>query len=751
MVSRRSLTALLVAATTLAIGGATAVGATPHRSHARPKPAGAAPAAAAPVADTASPLAVPGGLGALPCAGGSSPIKHVIYLQFDNTHLRRDRANVPSDLEQMPHLLNFLRGNGTLLANDHTQLISHTANGILTSLTGVYPDRHGQSVANSFRYYHPDGTTGTGVSFAYWTDGIFDPTTSTPSDTAPNMVTDTGKQAPAPWVPYTRAGCDFGAAGLANMELENTGPDVPKVFGAGSPEAQEAMTDPDKAAADFVGIAVHCAKGGTSVCAGSTDAKPDLLPDEPGGYTGFDALFGNKYVAPVISPNGPVQTLSGKTIEDTHGNVGFPGFDGMTPDVSLSYVAAMQEHGIPVTYAYLSDAHDNHSTGVDTGPYGPGEAGYVSQLHDYDQAFARFFDRLQSDGINRSNTLFVVTVEEGDHFAGGPPSNPSCDGVTTPCRYSHVTCPSTSMATCPGNAVGEVNVNLRGLLATQRNNTTPFDVHSDMAPAFYLTGDPARDATVTRTFEHDVAALRASNPYAGHDVAVSRQLIDPVGMRLLHMVTGDPLRTPTFISFLNPDMFGYAGGTTCTAASPCSQVQPGFAWNHGGLVPEVANTWIGMVGPGVRHLGKTHRPWTDHTDLRPTMLALAGLRDDYGHDGRAILSVLTRGALPAGLRTHTELVKRLGAALKQIDAPFGVVGEDGIAASTKAIKGSNAVYSRIENRIARLTVRRNRLADRIAPALDAATFDGDPVGAAQARAWIAQAHAIIRAANRLSR
>src|SRR5689334_16842693 len=141
-----------------------------------------------------------------PCQLGnkSGHIQHVIYLQFDNTHYRRDRPNVPSDLEQMPHLLNFLRGNGTLLANDHTQLISHTANGILTSLTGVYPDRHGQAVANSFRYYHPDGTTGTGVSFAYWTDGIFDPTTSTPSDTAPNMVTDTGKQAPAPWVPYTR-------------------------------------------------------------------------------------------------------------------------------------------------------------------------------------------------------------------------------------------------------------------------------------------------------------------------------------------------------------------------------------------------------------------------------------------------------------------------------------------------------------------------------------------------------------------
>jgi hypothetical protein len=96
-------------------------------------------------------------------------IKHVIYVQFDNTHFLRDNPNVPSDLEQMPHLLNFIKDNGTLLANDHTVLISHTATGILTSLTGVYPDRMGQPVSNSFRYFKTDGTTRTGVSFAYWT------------------------------------------------------------------------------------------------------------------------------------------------------------------------------------------------------------------------------------------------------------------------------------------------------------------------------------------------------------------------------------------------------------------------------------------------------------------------------------------------------------------------------------------------------------------------------------------------------
>jgi len=108
---------------------------------------------------------------ALNSAGGQ--IKHVIYVQFDNVHFTRDNAHVPSDLEQMPHLLNFIRGNGTLLTNHHTPLISHTADDILTSLTGVYPDRHGQAVANSFGFFTPPGSTsfdGFASSFAYWTD-----------------------------------------------------------------------------------------------------------------------------------------------------------------------------------------------------------------------------------------------------------------------------------------------------------------------------------------------------------------------------------------------------------------------------------------------------------------------------------------------------------------------------------------------------------------------------------------------------
>src|SRR5215471_14434495 len=67
--------------------------------------------------------------------GDNGKIKHVIYLQFDNVHFTRDNPNVPSDLEQMPHLLNFMKSNGTFDTNDHTILISHTGGGILSSLT----------------------------------------------------------------------------------------------------------------------------------------------------------------------------------------------------------------------------------------------------------------------------------------------------------------------------------------------------------------------------------------------------------------------------------------------------------------------------------------------------------------------------------------------------------------------------------------------------------------------------------------
>src|SRR4051812_39656256 len=247
-------------------------------------------------------------------AGGQ--IKHVVHITFDNVHLRRDNPNVPSDLEQMPNLLNFVLNNGTISGNHHTPLISHTATDILTALTGVYGDRMGVPVANSYGFFRADGSVGFQGSFLYWT--------ALSADGQPQMINEAGKIHPAPWVPFTRAGCDVGAFSVANIEFENVGSDIDNVFGPTSAEHNEAASNRTLATADFEGIAVHCAKGSPR-CA---NGQPDVLKDEPGGYVGFDALFGNKFVAPAVT-NGQVGVLdtNGLLIADSHGNPGFPGFN----------------------------------------------------------------------------------------------------------------------------------------------------------------------------------------------------------------------------------------------------------------------------------------------------------------------------------------------------------------------------------------------------------------------------------------
>ncbi|MBO0686439.1 MAG: hypothetical protein J2P45_25100, partial [Candidatus Dormibacteraeota bacterium] len=232
-------------------------------------------------------------------------VQHVVNLVFDNVHLTRDNPNVPSDLEQMPNLLNFITGNGTMISHEHTPLIAHTATDILSSLTGLYGDRMGIPIANSFGYYNTNAAASFSSSFGYWTDHL-----NGSNDKTFLMTTENGKNTPAPWVPFTRTGCDYGAAGTANLEFENTNPDIPNVFGAGSPEDLERQQNNAKATADFVGIAIHCGKG-EQVCSQATGARPDLLPDEPGGYSGFSALYGAKYTDALISPNGPLQSLDG--------------------------------------------------------------------------------------------------------------------------------------------------------------------------------------------------------------------------------------------------------------------------------------------------------------------------------------------------------------------------------------------------------------------------------------------------------
>ena len=641
-------------------------------------------------------------------------IHHVIALQFDNFHLTRDNPNVPSDLEQIPSLLNFMRGKGILFNNMHTPLISHTANDILTTQTGLYGDRHGNPIANSWRYYNPDGTTSGSASFSYWTDPV------SAIDPEFNMVTQRGVNAPATWVAYTRAGCNFGAAGAANVVLENTGADVSTVFGANSPQAIETRSNPDQAYADFVGIGVHCALG-DPVCSAAHGGVPDLLPSEPGGYQGYSALFGAKYVNPVISPEGPLRDLSGKIIKSPAGYPGFTGtskingFDYLTPNVTLGWVASMQEHNIPVTYTYLTNAHNK----IGGGTYGPGEAGYVANLKADDTAFAAFFQRLANDGINASNTLFVISSDEGDHFVGGDPSPAGCDGVTIPCTYSKI---------------GEVNGNLTGLLAQQTGTTTPFSVHADMAPNFYLTGHQAPDAT-TSAFEKAVGSLTARNPITGQVDQVTQQMAGPAQMKILHMVNADPARTPTFTMFANPSYFLFAGPPDCGGQS-CITIGSGFAWNHGSTNQEVVTTWTGMVGPGVRWQGLSNA-WADETDIRPTIDYVTGLKDDYVHDGRVLYEGIGTHAVPSAPEIAAgSPYLALAQTYKQLMASVGDFAYTTLQADTVALKSGDTT---LEATLAGMASDRDAIAAKMRTALNEAEFGATPITAANAQPMILQA------------
>jgi hypothetical protein len=728
-------------------------------------------------------LGVPSGLAA-PAphpASGASPchldngVQHVINITFDNVHFFRDNPNVPSDLEQMPTLYKFLQDNGTVLSNMHTPLIAHTAEDSLAIYSGLYGDRHGQPVSNSYKTYKPDGTTESDTSFTYWTSPVITTgSQQSTNDTKPSMIysatvpASTSGQpqpAPEPWVAFNKAGCSVGAFSTANMVLENAG-DIPQKLPGQTRDTSKYATDN----LAFLGEAIHCGVGDSS-CSGQAHAVTDTPPpaNDPGTAT-YSALFGHQNIAPFITSNahapdgyrvadnaGNLVDLDNREIADFLFRPGFPGFSP-TASQSLAEIADMQEAGVPVTYGYISDMHEvkNESYNCTTAgatsfgkALGPGDACYVDTARRYDAAFGKFLDRLAKDGITAKNTLFVIGSEENDHFAGAnvgradAPKDPAnCDGVTTPCRYG-------------AGQVGEVQANLPGMLAAEKNNHTPFVVEPQGAsiyvtnPAAQPVSPPGTDPAV-RQLERDTAALTANNPHSGvqGETLVNYQAGD-VEQRILHMQTADPQRTPTYTVFPKPDYYFDNANPPCTnpptPQAPCVTVNSGFAWNHGYYSPDIAITWSSFVGPGIaKHGVDGPKPadspavkdptggglvpdfskvgtWADEADVRPTMLSVVGLTDDYVMDGRVITQVLNGNG-------QLGQTADLGACYKQLNASVGTFGTDTLLASTAALAsgsgGNDSTFTNTNTALGSLADRRDALATDIKNNLDGVEFHG---------------------------
>jgi hypothetical protein len=305
--------------------------------------------------------------------------------------------------------------------------------------------------------------------------------------------------------------------------------------------------------------------------------------------------------------------------------------------------------------------------------------------------------------------------------------------------------------------IGEVTTSVHSLLNSLQPPDSAGFYSQPQGEAVYATGqptptDPTGQPTPTdptlRQLERDFGSLTMVDPYDGPNrEPIAKWMVDPTAEQLLHFVNADPNRTPSFTVFPNSDVF-FSQGTadSCSPSSPaatdatgCTTISPGFAWNHGYYAPEVDTTWLGLVGPGVAHRGldgpdaasgpnssgqaagaATTVPqvsgvgtWADHTDIRPTLLALVGLNDDYTGDGRVLTEDLT---IRPGA-TRDPLYLPLAQCYKQLNSSVGLFGTDVIVADTAALKtgsaANDAEYRAFLSRLQSLGQARDALANRI--------------------------------------
>ena len=741
-------------------------------------------------------------VGASGCDLGNG-VQHVISLVFDNVHFFRDNPNVPSDLEQMPHLLNFLKPNGTVLSNVHTPMIAHTADDSLSIYTGLYGDRHGQPLTNTYKTYNPDGTTDPATSFAYWTGPVSTPRSRATAghDTTPTHgYSDT---VPATGAPDDDAGA-VGAVHPGRMHgrrllhrqhgAGEPAQDIPAVFGPNSPEVAQPDANPDPfkdaEVADYIGVA-------RALCAGRCDLReraggevrpdhavahrwPDSLPTEPGGYNGYQALFGAKYVAPQLGAGTPNLTHNGYQVTNAAGNL----VDLSTATRSTS----LQPHS-PASPASAPPPRRRWPTWrtcrrpasrspTATSPTCTSE-GRHQRMHDSDRHGDRPAGRprrqratwttprptttrsrrsssgSQADGITPANTVFMISAEENDQFVGAnvgradQPTPAGCDGVTTPCHYA-------------AGQIGELAANIKGLLSTTSSSGTQFDIEPQGA-SIYVHGQPAANDPTVRQLERDTAAMTANNPFSGvNGEKIMKYQAGAVEQRVLHMQTADPLRTPTYTMFPVPDyFFGTTGpnvainpasspGTTATTAR--TSTSPGRRLSVQGVAVN------GVNGPQPADGNEASDPnslntvprraatgtWVEETDLRPTLLHLAGLTDDYVNDGAVVASALD--SAPAALTDVNDLVQLY----QQINSSVGAFATDTLIAESKAQSSGSAkndnLFTATEATLISLADHRDRVAGQMKVVLaNAAAGIGPSHGtvtslSAQATALLRQAH-----------
>ncbi len=233
-----------------------------------------------------------------------------------------------------------------------------------------------------------------------------------------------------------------------------------------------------------------------------------------------------------------------------------------------------------------------------------------------------------------------------------------------------------------------------------------------------------------------------TNPHDTYSGVNNEKIVDyqagALEQRVLHMQTRDPLRFPTYTLFPKPDYF------FSTSGSPVS-IFSNFAYDHGYYSPNIDVTWVGMAGKGVKVNGldgpepdqgnqpsdpeSTHTvpqasqvgTWVEETDIRPTMLYLLGLKDDYESDGHVITQAVQH------VSRALAATAQLAAGYDQIESSVGQFGTDTLIADTKALasgsSSDDSAYQTAQQTLLKLANDRDGVVTKIKKVLNGAAHN----------------------------
>jgi hypothetical protein len=200
-------------------------------------------------------------------------------------------------------------------------------------------------------------------------------------------------------------------------------------------------------------------------------------------------------------------------------------------------------------------------------------------------------------------------------------------------------------------------------------------------------------------------------------------------------------------------------------------INPSFAYDHGYYSPNIDVTWSSFVGPGVAVRGvdgpqpangnqpsdpnstrtvpqaSTVGTWVEETDLRPTLIHLVGLSDDYQTDGHVVTQALN--VVPGGLQGLSDLI----AAYDQINSSVGAFATDTLRADSAVLASGSAAddsrYAAEQLVLAQLATDRDQVATEIKALLAAATTGPHP-NRGQVLSHLVRARNLLREAAQLA-